>query len=146
MPLTRTEARSRGSTAQFSPDGRWVAYQSNESGRFEIYLQSFPVPSGKTLISVGGGVQARWGGDGRELFYISLDNRLMTVPLDLGSDRTVRAGSPVELFAPDLADGPVLLVETTQYVVADDGQRFLMNSSDVPSGPITILLNWVPQR
>lgn len=70
----------------------------------------------------------------------------MTVPLDLGSDRTVRAGSPVELFAPDLADGPVLLVETTQYVVADDGQRFLMNSSDVPSGPITILLNWVPQR
>ena len=84
---------------QFSPDGAWVAYQSDESGRDEIYLQPFPGPGGKLPISIGGGVQVRWREDGRELFYLALDGRLMAVPIQLRSrPQTPSAGAPVSLF------------------------------------------------
>src|SRR4029453_12475979 len=69
--------------AQFSPDGRWIAYQSDESGRVEIYVQPFPGPGRKVRISVSGGIQARWRRDGKELFYLGSDNRLMAVPVQL---------------------------------------------------------------
>ena len=84
---------------QFSPDGAWVAYQSDESGRDEIYLQPFPGPGGKLLISIAGGVQVRWREDGRELFYLALDGRLMAVPLQLGSHgQPPGAGVPSRSF------------------------------------------------
>ena len=133
--------------AQFSPDGKWVAYQSNESGRFEIYVQPFPGPGGKTLVSAGGGAQVRWNPDGRELFYVSLDGRLMAVPIELGSDgQSVSPGAPVPLFAALLRGGAEQVVEVAQYAVSQDGQRFLMNTdATASSSSITVVLNWAPQ-
>ena len=66
---------------QFSPDGRWVAYHSNESGRHEVYVQPFPGPGGKWQISTSGGIEPRWRRDGKELFYIAPDGKLMAAPI-----------------------------------------------------------------
>jgi Tol biopolymer transport system component len=86
--------------AQFSPDGQWIAYQSNESGRFEVYVQAFPGPGGRLQLSSDGGAQARWRADGRELFYVALDGRLMAVPIGFGSSgETVEPGTPIPLFS-----------------------------------------------
>ncbi len=129
--------------AQFSPDGKWIAYQSNESGRYEIYIQPFPGPGGQTLVSTNSGAQVRWRRDGKELFYIALDGRLMAVPIRIASNsQTIEAGSPVPLFATHV--GPALSYPfNQQYDVSPDGQRFLMNTiiDEAPS-PITVILNW----
>src|SRR5262249_36739050 len=78
--------------AQFSPDGKWIAYQANESGRYEIYIQPFPDPGSHTQVSTNGGAQARWRSDGKELFYIALDGRLMAVPIRIASSsQTIEA-------------------------------------------------------
>ena len=82
FPVVQTNFEERD--GQFSPDGKWIAYQSNESGRFEIYVQPFPGPARKWgPISTNGGAQVRWRRDGKELFYIALDDRLMAVPIQL---------------------------------------------------------------
>ena len=130
--------------AQFSPDGKWVAYQSNESGRFEIYVQPFPTSGGKSLVSTGGGAQVRWRADGRELFYLSFDNRLMAVPVELGADgQSVAVGTPAALFQANPLGGAVAPVDTTQYVVSPDGQQFLFNGvAETAPSAITILANW----
>ena len=80
IPFARTEFAEVA--PEFSPDGRWIAYTSDESGRPEVYVSPFRDPAAKTQISTGGGGMARWGGDGRELFYIALDERMMAVPLE----------------------------------------------------------------
>ena len=82
-PLLNSPANE--SWAELSPDGKWLAYGSDSSGRFEVYVQPFPGPGGKRQISSEGGVQARWRRDGAELFYIASDNRLMAVPVRLDS-------------------------------------------------------------
>jgi Tol biopolymer transport system component len=132
---------------QFSPDGRWVAYQSNESGRFEVYVQPFPGPGGKSLVSVNGGAQARWRADGQELYYVSLDNRLMAATVDLGADgQSVAVGTPAPLFDVNPIGGAVDAVDTAQYVVSADGQQFLVNSvADSAPASITVLTNWTPR-
>src|SRR5204862_49735 len=83
--------------AQFSPDGRFVAYVSDESGRAEVYVQSFPASGGKWQISTGGGDQPQWRRDGGELFYMAPDKKLMAVPIAPGNE--FAPGSPVALFA-----------------------------------------------
>jgi serine/threonine protein kinase/Tol biopolymer transport system component len=132
--------------AQFSPDGKWIAYQSNESGRHEIYIQPFPGPGVQTQVSANGGAQVRWSGDGKELFYIAFDGRLMAVPISLASTaQAIEAGPSVPLFATRV--GPVLPYPNNwQYDVSPDGQRFLMNTiiEEAPS-PITLILNWRPK-
>src|SRR4029077_10956211 len=98
FPVVQTMFEERD--GQFSPDGNWIAYQSNESGRTEIFVQSFPGPGGKSQVSTGGGAQVRWRKDGRELFYIALDGKLMAVPIRQSADgRPLEAGTPVALFA-----------------------------------------------
>jgi Tol biopolymer transport system component len=134
---------------QFSPDGHWVAYQSNESGRFEIYIQSFPVASGKVRISTNGGAQARWRKDGKELFYIALDGRLTAVPLMLSSNgQTIDVGKASPLFTAHLTLGPLPAIQRHQYVASPDGQRFLMNitNEEQTGTPITLILNWHPEQ
>jgi Tol biopolymer transport system component len=131
--------------AQFSPDGKWVAYQSNETGRFEIYVQPFPGVEGKSLISTNGGGQVRWRRDGKELFYVALDGRLMAIPVQPASSiHAGDAGTPVPLFAPSMGGG---LQERQQYVVSSDGQRFLMKTvtEAATTSPITVILNWKPR-
>jgi Tol biopolymer transport system component len=132
--------------AQFSPDGRWIAYQSNETGRFEIYVQPFPGPGRKELVSTNGGAQVRWRRDGRELFYIALDGRLIAVPIRFAPNgQTFEAGAALPLFATSVG-GAVQGRDRQQYVVSADGQRFLMSilPEDQSPSPITVVLNWKP--
>ena len=133
---------------QFSPDGRWLAYVSNESGRYEVYIRTFPEAGGKWLVSAAGGVQPRWRRDGRELFYVAPDTRLMAVPLRVAPDaHALEAGPPVPLFPSRLATGGNIAAAgfqaRAQYAVAADG-RFLMNiaADDGVTSPITIVQNW----
>jgi Tol biopolymer transport system component len=132
---------------QFSPDGRWVAYRSNEPGHFEVYVQPFPGPGGKLQISTNGGTQPRWRRDGKEIFYISLDNKLMAVAVATSSDgKTIKAEPATPLFSVAIAGGPTPATNNQQYAVSADGQRFLVNlATDEASTPITLVLNWNPQ-
>jgi Tol biopolymer transport system component len=143
FPVVRTDFDERD--GQFSPDGHWVAYQSNSSGRFEIYVQPFPGPGSIERISINGGAQVRWRGDGKEVYYIAPDGRLMAVPIRLATNgQAVEAGSPVPLFATHVG-GARQGIGRQQYMVSRDGQKFLMNTvtEDTPS-PITVILNWKP--
>jgi Tol biopolymer transport system component len=128
---------------QFSPDVKWIAYASDESGRSEVYVQPFPGPGDKIQVSTAGGAQVRWRADGNELFYVALDARLMAVPMQRPSTGLIVAGRPVPLFATHI--GGALLPIPTQYVVARDGQRFLMNTQQEDTPPISVILNWSPK-
>ena len=139
--VVNTPFEERG--GQFSPDGRWVAYQSNESGRFEVYVQPFPGPGGKWQVSTAGGTDARWRSDGKELFFLAADAQLMAVPVR-ASNSTFEAGSPAALFQRRMVVGGGADLRA-QYAVSRDG-RFLLNVPDDTStaAPITLILNWKP--
>ena len=137
------------SQGQFSPDGRFVAYISNESGRIEVFVQPFPASGGKWQISAGGGSQPRWRGDGKELFYLSADRRIMAV--DVGTTSQFEARIPKALFQTRIVgSGLGLGLGETAYIfrysVTADGKRFLINSEQAETGaasqPITVVLNW----
>jgi eukaryotic-like serine/threonine-protein kinase len=130
---------------QFSPNGKWIAYQSNESGRFQIYVQPFPGPGGKFQISVNGGAQPRWNKNGKEIFYLSLDSKMMAAPVTLSrDDQAVEAGTPAALFAVRIAGGPLPGIVKQQYAVSSDGQRFLVNLTpdEGAASTITMIWNW----
>ncbi len=136
---------------QFSPDGLSVAYQSNESGRFEIYLRTFPDGGDQQLVSTEGGAQPRFRADGRELFYVAPDGTMMAAPLTpAAGGGTPKVGTPIALFATRIAGGANLPRNPLkqQYAVARDGQRFLINvtTGEAISSPITVILNWRPAR
>jgi Tol biopolymer transport system component len=149
-PFSVVQTAYAEDSAQFSPDGRWVAYESNESGRFEIYVQGFPAPQGKWQVSIGGGTFPRWRKDGSELFYIGPDGRLMAAPLTIATNgQSVETGPPVSLFTPRFATGGAILspgaLARPLYAVAADG-RFLINEVvEAASGDTTVLtvvLDW----
>jgi hypothetical protein len=123
----------------FSPkDGKLVAYTSNESGRFEVDVQTFPPTDRLWHVSTTGGYEPRWRADGREMYYLSLDQKLMVVPVGPGPS----FGTPMELFQTRV-DGGVSL-NRTHYVPSRDGKRFLINTptGDAAMVPITVVLNW----
>ncbi len=124
--------------AQVSPDGRWIAYASNESGTWQVYVQSFPTPGSKRTVSPGGGAKPQWRPDGRELFYLAPDRSLMAAPVDAAGD----IGRPQALFQPSVVAD--LSTYRTQFAVSADGQRFLFDAADPASArePITVLVNW----
>ena len=126
---------------EFSSDGKWVAFESNESGRYEIYVQSFPTAVGKTPVSIGGGRQARWGRGNRELFYVSPEARLMSVSLTPRPDgEGIEPGAPVALFQTRILGVPTG-GSVVEYDVSSDG-RFLMNTLvEHANAPITLILN-----
>jgi serine/threonine protein kinase len=126
---------------QFSPDGKWVAYASNETGKWEIYVTSFPDAHGKWQISTGGGEQPRWRGDGKELFFLSSDSKMMAVPVTTGA--TFDAGIPVALFQATPRQ-PISLNDRFVYDVTRDGQRFLINTpvKQAETTPMSVILNW----
>ena len=142
LPIAVTLANE--DQGQFSPDGRWVAYISNESGQSEVYVIPFPRPAngGRWMVSRGGGVQPRWRRDGKELFYISPDWTLMAVPVS--TSPVFHAGTPHALFNTDMVDtgirtGPL------SWDIAPDGKRFLIitdKSQDTSS--LNVILNWRP--
>ena len=132
---------------QFSPDAKWIAYESDKTGRLEVYLRPFPGPGIDTRVSTEGGAQARWNPNGTELFYVAADDRLMAVPIRFSSDgKAVEAGAPSALFATTVGSTAVLKYRQ-QYVVSRDGQSFVMNSvvGDASASPITVILNWKPK-
>ena len=126
---------------QFSPDGKWVAYASNESGKFEIYVTSFPGAQGKWQVSSVGGTQPRWRGDTKELFYIGPDGKMMAVPVSVGA--TFDAGPPAALFQTHARD-VFATSEQVSYDVSKDGQRFLINTQvkNADTHPMSVILNW----
>ena len=130
------------SQGRFSPDGRFVAYTSNASGQNQIYVQTFPNPQGgKWTISRDGGTQPRWRRDGRELYFISTDSKMMAVDITIAP--SFSPGIPKVLFdAPIVGGGQTNNV--TRYDVSADGKRFLINGalSEARGAPITVVLNW----
>lgn len=128
---------------QVSPDSRWIAYTSYESGRDEVYVESFPTGGSKRQISAGGGVQPRWRSNGQELYYVAADQRLMAVPVD--GSATFQAGVPIPLFRTGVfPHGSQSFGLPTMYDVSPDGQRFLcMVPPEEAYAPITIVLNWM---
>jgi eukaryotic-like serine/threonine-protein kinase len=126
---------------QFSPDGKWVAYASNETGKWEIYVTSFPEPRGKWQVSVGGGEQPRWRGDGKELFYLSPASKVMAVPVNTGDN--FDSGTPVTLFQATPRQ-PIPLYDLFVYDVSRDGQRFLIITpvKEAETAPMSVVLNW----
>jgi Tol biopolymer transport system component len=123
--------------ADLSPDAHWIAYESDETGRTEIYIRAFPGGDRKWRISNGGGMMPTWRGDGGELYYVNPDKKMMAVALTIGDD--LHASEPVELF-----DAPVRGHPTRQYDVTSDGKRFLLNRivEGATAEPITMVQNW----
>jgi Tol biopolymer transport system component len=121
---------------RFSPDGRFVAYSSDESSSAQVFVETFPAGGGKWQISTSGGTRPRWRADGRELFYLGPHAELLAVPITPTPQLT--PGTPVKLF--DSWARGVL----AGYDVSRDGQRFVMNApgEDFVQTPATVILNW----
>ena len=137
-PYLRTPFNEWNGRFSPEPSPRWVAYQSDESGRYEVYIQAFPEPRGKVPISTGGGQYPEWGPGGRELFYVSPDFKRMAVSLKLGAD-SVEPSTPREMLPLPVVDNGASLYDTTP-----DGQRFLVRavSQQQASQPLTVIVNW----
>jgi Tol biopolymer transport system component len=139
-PFAVVQTAANEDQGQFSPDGHWVAYTSNESGQSEIYVIPFP-PSpggGKWLVSRGGGVQPRWRRDGKELFYISPDSKMMAA--EVNTEGVFQSGEPRALFQTDIVDtgiraGPM------SWDIAPDGRFLIITESSVDAS-LTVVLNW----
>jgi Tol biopolymer transport system component len=121
--------------ARFSPDDRWVAYESNDSGQSEVYVQAFPEARDKFPVSTGGGQFPEWSADGRELYYVSNDRMLMSVAVNANGS-VMEASRPRELF-------PVpTTVAGAPYEAARDGRRFLTSLAVKNSLPLNVIVNW----
>jgi hypothetical protein len=136
IPVAQTAHGER--EGRFSPDGRWIAYDSTETGRREAWIQPFPPTGARWQISRTGGVSPQWRPDGKELFYVAGDGKLMAVAIETAGN-AVKAGSPLALFQ-TIYQGGVY----AHYAASSDGQRFLV---PVPpaledAAPITVVVNW----
>ncbi len=136
------ESEFHESQGQFSPDGRLLAYASDQSGRPEVYISSFPRGDSRIRVSTDGGVQPRWRGDGKELYYLQMGaDKLMAA--EIIPEPTLRVGSTRELFQVPLASNFGTPASQHNYDVAADGQRFLMSvRPENATVPITVILNW----
>ena len=127
---------------EMSPDGHWMAYVSDESGSQEVYVRPFPVAEGKWRISTAGGIQPRWQGDSRELFFVSADGKMnaVTVKAVSGTRPAFEAGAPLPLFDSHIVDIAVAI----DYDVTADGKRFLVTTSNTANyaPPLNVMVNW----
>lgn len=130
--------------AQFSPDGRWLAYASNETGNMEVYVSPFPSVTGKWQVSNAGGQEPKWRNDGKELFYMSKDGKIMAVSVSAGA--SFEAGTPVALFQTHRRQ-PMSSQDLFSYDVSSDGQKFLIatNLDEPNAAPLSVLLNWASE-
>jgi eukaryotic-like serine/threonine-protein kinase len=134
-PVVNTPAFEGG--AEFSPDGRWMAYVSDESGQMQVYIRPFPAPDRKWQVSTEGGTAPVWNRNGRELFYRN-GNKMMAVDVMTGGDVTLSASRL--LFEQTYAFGPTITIGN--YDVHPDGQRFLMVKDEPTAGRLNVELNW----
>ncbi|MFZ0336724.1 MAG: hypothetical protein WAL45_01735, partial [Terracidiphilus sp.] len=139
-PFIFVQSSPHDGCAAFSPNGHYVAYTSDETGRAEVYVQTFPQPNGKWQISASGGTEPMWRRDGKELFFLTLEQKLMVVDVNTASPG-FQAGIPKPLFQAQLI--PLWLWRNI-YVPTPDGQRFLMltPAGDAKPEPITVVVNW----
>jgi hypothetical protein len=136
FPVAQTEHGEREGT--FSPDVRWLAYDSTETGRREVWVQPFPPTGVRWQVSATGGVSPKWRADGRELFYVAADGRLMSAAVTPGA--SFRWSAPQALFETIFRGGTY-----APFAVSRDGQRFLINTPPIHEAPITVVVNW-PER
>ena len=133
--LLKTEYSKDG--PRVSPDGRWIAYNTDESGRWEVYVAAYPSFTGRRQVSNNGGVQGYWRKDGKELFYLALDGSMVSVAIKPGPP--LEAGIPEVLFPTRVRVQPFW----DQFAVTGDGQRFLtLDSIETEAKPFTVVLNW----
>ncbi|MFN7938071.1 MAG: protein kinase [Bryobacteraceae bacterium] len=145
-PAPFLESRFQSPHARFSPDGKWVAYTSDESGRFEVYVRPFPSGASKWKVSLDGGEFPLWRGDGKEIYFVSPERKLMAVPVkaESGPSARLEVSTPQLLFDAPLhawpAGSPLY-----PYAVAPEGKRFLMNArlADQEEIPLTVVVNWL---
>jgi len=139
-PRRLTQARDSVEQVQLAPGGRWIAYNSAETGRSEVFVSSVPFGAERRQVSIEGGVQATWRADGKELYYLGLDGGLYAVDVTLSAD-TLSTGAPRLLFRSTL---PVISAVVEQYRPSSDGQRFLfcLPLTSVPREPLRVLINW----
>lgn len=140
FPVVQTEFNQAGSVV--SPDGKWLAYDTDASGRYEVYITAFPGAGAKWQVSTGGGLSAKWRRDGKELFFLDLSDNLVAVDVStLGN--TVRLGTPHVLFH---ATGGQALQQGA-YDVTADGKKFIVDSGDIneESQPLTLVQNWTAE-
>ncbi len=149
VPFLRTPFRE--TQGRFSPDGHWIAYASTESGKTEVYVRLFPMSSGggeQWMVSTAGGSQPHWRRDGKELFYLSPDNMVMSADVSANTGKSVpsfQSGAPKALFSVPVSTGSGLIaISSNRWDVTADGQRFLVNASltDMNPAPIAVVLNW----
>ena len=134
FPFAQTPFNEGG--AQFSPDGRWIAYVSDESQRFEVYVARFSGAGGKRQISVAGGLLPRWRHDGKEIFYVAPAGKVTSAVVTVKGD-ALEVGEVRPLF------GPVEIASTYRYDVSADGQRFLIvPPQKASSDSVTVIQNW----
>jgi serine/threonine protein kinase len=139
-PSQLLKATASLKNGRFSPDGKWVAYASNESGRWEIYVTSFPEAHGKWQLSNGGGDQPKWRSDGKELFYLAPDGKIMVTSVNLGA--SFDASTPTALFQANPREMNATS-EQANYDVSTDGQRFLINTQlKAGTMSMSVVLNW----
>jgi serine/threonine protein kinase/Tol biopolymer transport system component len=125
-------------TPSFSPDGKWLAYANNETGRFEVYIQPFPSGAGRWQVSTAGGATPNWRKDGKELYFFSLDQQVMAVDVQQNG-ASLQLGAPHALFKATTVSGP-----SGPYTVSADGKKFVMNTV-LPQSitePLTLITNW----
>jgi len=135
FPFLQTQADEL--SAQFSPDGHWIAYVSDESNNNQIYIAPFPGPGGKWQVSRNGGTEPRWRGDGKELFYLAPDNKMMAVAVN-AKESSLEIANAQPLFEARLAT-----TVGSHYDVTRDGKRFLIDvAGEGSSAPITLVVNW----
>jgi hypothetical protein len=136
-PLVRERGNQRD--AKFSPNGRWLAYTSNEQGRAEVFIQRVSAMGDKWMISKAGGSLPRWRHNGKELFYLAADEKLMAVPIDADAS-VLRPGAAQPLFQ----TRPIGALDG-RFNVSPDGKRFLITTAEDP-GPtssIVVVSNWL---
>jgi eukaryotic-like serine/threonine-protein kinase len=133
-PTRLVESKANDRRGRFSPDGKWLAYESNYSGRFEVYVLQFPPTAWRQQVSIAGGGSAFWRSDGKELFFSAPDQTLMSVAITPGD--TFKASAPQKLF-----DVPGI-INNGRFVVTPDGQQFLLPVQRAESSAITVVLNW----
>jgi len=144
VPLLEVKGANVDS-GQVSPDGRWIAYRSDESGKNEIYITSFPKPIGRLQVSIAGGVTPRWRHDGKELYYLAPDRKLMAVELkEINGSLKVASTRPLfEMFQTMF----LTAAGVNQYDVTRDGSRFVVDSAitDESSAPLNLVVNWTAE-
>jgi eukaryotic-like serine/threonine-protein kinase len=137
-PIKFLDSPSDEMHANFSPDGHFIAYTSNESGRYDVFVQSYPQPDRRWQVSTNGGYEPRWRADQREIYYLSDDRKLMAVAIGPASS----FGVPTPLLQTRVPRG--VTANRTHYIASRDGRRFLVNTqtNDARPAPITVILNW----